>query len=216
MLHLNEFYERIWRIGVIPVVVLERVADAAPLAEALVRGGLPAAEVTFRTPAAGQAMREMRLACPGMLIGSGTVLSCEDVDRTVEAGGQFAVSPGFDEAIVKHCLELDLPPLPAAVTPTELMAVRRLGLTVSKFFPASVYGDLAAIRALAAPFVGHRFMPTGGVSQDNLESFFSDPSIIACGGTWMVKEKLISEGRFDEIEALARKAADTVRALRGA
>ena len=215
MERFDEFYQRIWSIGVVPVVVLERVEDAVPLADALVAGGLPAAEVTFRTPVAAECIRVMREAHPEMCIGAGTVLTCEDVDRTLEAGGEFVVSPGFDADVVARCLELGVPVLPAAVTPTEVMAVRRMGLTVSKFFPAKSFGGLATINDLAAPFVGHRFMPTGGVSQANLEEFLSNPSIIACGGTWMVKADLVKGGRFDEVERLSAEAAATVRKLHG-
>ena len=211
----ESFYERIQAIGVVPVVVLDRVEDAVPLADALVAGGLPAAEVTFRTPVAAACIRAMRDAHPDMCIGSGTVLTSEDVDRTVEAGGEFVVSPGFDADVVQRCLDLDVPVLPAAVTPTEVMAIRRMGLTVSKFFPAKSFGGLTTIKDLAAPFVGHRFMPTGGVSQANLEEFLSNPSIIACGGTWMVKADLVHDGRFDEVERLSAEAAATVRRLRG-
>ncbi len=215
MERLDEFYQRIWQLGVVPVVVLERVEDAVPLADALVTGNLPAAEVTFRTPVAAECIQAMRNAHPDMCIGAGTVLTCKDVDRTIEAGGEFIVSPGFDAEVVAYCLELGVPVLPAAVTPTEIMAVRRMGLTVSKFFPAGAFGGLSTINGLAAPFVGHRFMPTGGVSQDNLEEFLTNPHIIACGGTWMVKADLIAAGDFAKVRQLAEDAAATVRMLRG-
>ena len=211
----DEFYERVWELGVVPVVVLDRVEDAVPLADALVAGGLPAAEVTFRTPVAAECIRAMRKAHHAMCIGAGTVLTCEDVDRTIKAGGAFVVSPGFDAEVVRYCLELDMPVLPAAVTPTELMAVRRMGLDVSKFFPAAAFGGLATINDLAAPFVGHRFMPTGGVSQANLAEFLANPHVIACGGTWMVRKDLIAAGNFAEVQRLTETAATTVRALRG-
>lgn len=211
----DEFYEDIWELGVVPVVVLDRVEDAVPLAQALVAGGLPAAEVTFRTPVAQDCIRAMHEAHPRMMLGAGTVLTCEDVDRTVMAGGEFVVSPGFDAEIVQYCLELDVPVLPAAVTPTEIMAVRRMGLDVSKFFPAGAFGGLATINDLAAPFVGHRFVPTGGVSQANLAEYLASPHVVACGGSWMVRRELIAAGDFARVQQLSEQAAATVRAVRG-
>lgn len=214
MLTLDEFYERLYGLGVVPVVVLERVEDAAPLAHALVAGGLPAAEVTFRTPVAAECIAAMHEVEPDLCLGAGTVLTVADVDRTLAAGGGFVVSPGFDRAVVCRCLDLGLPVLPAGVTPTEIMAIRALGITVSKFFPAGAYGGLAAIDALAAPFVGHRFMPTGGVTPQNLGQYLASPHVIACGGSWMVKGSLIAAGRFDEVERLAREAVEAVRSVR--
>lgn len=210
----DAYYDRLWKLGVMPVVVLDRVEDALPLADALVAGGLPAAEVTFRTPVAAACIRIMREAHPDMCLGAGTVLTCEDVDRTIEAGGSFTVSPGFDPEVVQHCLERDIPVLPAAVTPTEIMAVRRTGLTVSKFFPAETFGGLPAIKALSAPFDDHRYMPTGGVSAQNLRSYLADRHVIACGGSWMVRPKLIAEGRFDTIRQLTREAVEVVSEVR--
>ena len=179
----DDFYQRVWEIGVVPVVVLRRVEDAAPLAEALVAGGLPAAEVTFRTPVAADCIAAMRAAQPGLCLGAGTVLTCEDVDRTVAMGGAFVVSPGFDPEVVAHCLTRGIPVIPAGVTPTEIMAIRRMGIDVSKFFPAETFGGLAVLDALAAPFAGHRFMPTGGVSIANLPAYLASPHVLACGGT---------------------------------
>lgn len=211
----DAFYERIFELGVVPVVVLNCVEDAAPLAHALVAGGLPAAEVTFRTPVAAACIAAMRAAEPDLCLGAGTVLAVGDVDRTLEAGGTFVVSPGFDEAVVRRCLDLGVPVIPAGVTPTEIMAIRSMGITVSKFFPADVFGGLSAIEALAAPLVGHRFMPTGGVTLQNLGQYLASPHVVACGGTWMVKGDLIEAGRFDEVGRLAQEAVAVVRSVRG-
>lgn len=210
----DAFYEHIYRLGVVPVVVLNRVEDAAPLAHALVAGGLPAAEVTFRTPVAAECIAAMRAAEPDLCLGAGTVLSVSDIGRTLEAGGTFVVSPGFDAAVVRHCLDLEIPVLPAGVTPTEIMAIRAMGIIVSKFFPADIFGGLAAIEALAAPLVGHRFMPTGGVTLQNLSQYLASPHVVACGGTWMVKGDLIEAGRFDEVERLVRETVSVVQSVR--
>lgn len=206
MQFLDDFYAKSSDLAVIPVVVLNDVADAVPLADALVAGGMPSAEVTFRTSCAAECIRAMREAHPTMAVGAGTVLSVEQVDAALAAGAEFIVSPGFDADVVEHCLELEVPVLPGTVTPSEVQAARKLGLTVTKFFPAAQYGGLNTIKALAAPFVGHRFMPTGGVSASNLGEYLSSPHILACGGTWMVKANLIQDGRFDEVEALCKEA----------
>lgn len=210
-MYMDEYYKKVEELAIIPVVVLDDAKDAKPLADALVAGGMPSAEVTFRTAAAADSIRAMREAHPDMAVGAGTVLSVEQVDQAVEAGAEFIVSPGFDEAVVRHCMECELPVFPACVTPTEIIQARNLGIHVTKFFPASNYGGLSTINALAAPFVGHRFMPTGGVSAANVGEYLASPHVIACGGTWMVKANLISEGRFDEVERLAGEAMEIAR-----
>lgn len=213
-MYMDSYYEKVERLAIIPVVVLDDAADARPLADALVAGGMPSAEVTFRTAAAADSIRAMREAHPDMAVGAGTVLSVEQVDEAVDAGAEFIVSPGFDEEVVRHCMERELPVFPACVTPTEVIAARKLGIHVTKFFPAAQYGGLSTIGALAAPFVGHRFMPTGGVSPVNVAEFLASPHVIACGGTWMVKANLIKEGRFDEVERLCREAMEIVATVR--
>lgn len=213
-MNMDSYYEKVHELAIIPVVVLDDVADAKPLADALVAGGMPSAEVTFRTACAADVIRAMRAAQPQMAVGAGTVLSVEQVDEAIEAGAEFIVSPGFDADVVRHCQERGVPVFPACVTPTEIIAARKLGIEVTKFFPAAQYGGLATINALSAPFVGHRFMPTGGVSASNVAEFLSNPHVIACGGTWMVKADLIRQGRFDEVERLAREAMEIAHSVR--
>ena len=210
----EDFYVRLEALGVMPVVVLERAQDAVPLAHALVAGGLPAAEVTFRTACAAECIAAMREAEPGMLVGAGTVLNEAQVDEAIRVGAQFVVSPGWSVRIVARVLEQDVPALPGAVTPTDLMAARAMGLEVTKFFPAAQFGGLSTIRALSAAFIGHRFMPTGGVSAGNLAEFLADPAIIACGGTWMVKPALFADGDFSQVTALSEQAVRIVEYVR--
>ena len=211
----EQFYTKLESLGIVPVVVLERVEDAAPLAHALMAAGMASAEVTFRTACAAECIRAMAAAVPELCVGAGTVLTIEQLDEALEAGAQFIVSPGFDAEFVSACIERNVPVLPGTVTPSEVTAARKLGLTVTKFFPAAQYGGLNTINALAAPFVGHRFMPTGGVSTANVEEYLTSKNIIACGGTWMVKPTMFAGGDFSEVERVAREAMDKVRAVRG-
>lgn len=209
------FYEKLEQLGIVPVVVLEKVEDAAPLAHALMAAGMASAEVTFRTACAAECIAAMAEAEPDMCVGAGTVLTVEQVDRAVAAGAQFIVSPGYNEDVVRHCIEIDVPVLPGTVSPSEVTAAANHGLTVTKFFPAAQYGGLSTIKALAAPFVGHRFMPTGGVSTANVEEYLSCPSIIACGGTWMVKPEIFADGDFNEVQRIATEAMEVVHRVRG-
>lgn len=209
------FYEKLEQLGIVPVVVLEKVEDATPLAHALMAAGMASAEVTFRTACAAECIAAMAEAEPDMCVGAGTVLTVEQVDRAVAAGAQFIVSPGYNEDVVRHCIEIDVPVLPGTVSPSEVTAAANHGLTVTKFFPAAQYGGLSTIKALAAPFVGHRFMPTGGVSTANVEEYLSCPSIIACGGTWMVKPELFADGDFSEVQRIATEAMEAVHRVRG-
>ncbi len=211
----ESFYEELEGLGIVPVVVLEKVEDAAPLAHALMAAGMKSAEVTFRTACAAECIAAMAEAEPEMCVGAGTVLTVEQVERAREAGARFIVSPGFNPDVVKHCIELDLPVLPGTVTPSEVTAAVNLDLKVTKFFPAAQYGGLNTIKALGAVFGGHRFMPTGGVSTGNVEEYLSDPVIIACGGTWMVKPALFADGDFSKVEQVAREAMDVVAQVRG-
>ena len=214
-MNTNGFYEKLHATGVVPVVVLEKVEDAVPMAHALVSGGLPAAEVTFRTAAAADCIREMSEKCPDILVGAGTVVTIDQAKRAVDAGAKFVVAPGTDLATVNWCLEHEVNVLPGAVTPSEITTLVNLGIHVSKFFPANLYGGRKAMDALASVFVGHRFMPTGGVSQDNLEEYLADPAIIAAGGTWMVKPKLFADGDFSKVQELASQAAEAIKGVRG-
>ena len=214
-IRMKDLAERFHEVGVVPVVVLEDAKDAVPLAQALVEGGLPCAEVTFRTAAAEESIRLMAEKFPEMLVGAGTVLTVEQVDRSVHAGAEFIVSPGFDPEIVDYCIEKKIPVLPGCITPSEAAQAVRRGLSVIKFFPAEQAGGLAFIKAMAAPYTSLSFMPTGGINPENVKKYLEYDRIFACGGSWMVKGKLITEGRFDEIEKLTREAAKYVEDIRG-
>lgn len=206
--------ERFSELGVVPVVVLDDAKDALPLAEALTEGGLPCAEVTFRTAAAEESIRLMSEKYPDMLVGAGTVLTKEQVDRAAAAGAKFMVSPGFDEEIVDYCLEKNIPVFPGCATPSEVAKAVKRGLKVVKFFPAEQAGGIAMIKAMAAPYTMVRFMPTGGISAKNLEDYLSFSKILCCGGSWMVKGDLIKAGAFDKIRELTKEAAELAASIR--
>jgi 2-dehydro-3-deoxyphosphogluconate aldolase / (4S)-4-hydroxy-2-oxoglutarate aldolase len=185
---------------IVPVVVLDDPGRADDLGAALVAGGLPVAEVTFRTPAAAAVLR--RLADRGdLVVGAGTVLTTEQVDRAQEAGARFVVSPGLSADVVRHCQELGLPVLPGVSTATELMHALRLGLTTVKLFPAEACGGLGTVKALAAAFPGARFVPTGGITAASAPAYLAHPAVAAVGGSWMVAPDLLSGGRWDEVAA---------------
>jgi 2-dehydro-3-deoxyphosphogluconate aldolase/(4S)-4-hydroxy-2-oxoglutarate aldolase len=200
------------RARLVPVVVLDRAEDAEPLAEALAAGGLPVAEVTFRTAAAPEAIRRM-CRRGGITVGAGTVLNASQVEAAAEAGAQFIVSPGFSPAVVEACRERHLPVIPGAVTPSEIMAALEAGLDVLKFFPASRYGGPATLKDLAGPFGNVRFVPTGGVSEANLADYLGLPNVAAVGGSWMVAKKLVAAGAFDQISALCAQAVAAAAAV---
>lgn len=202
----KQMEEKIAELKVVPVVVLEDAKDAAPLAKALCEGGLPCAEVTFRTAAAKDSIKAMTDAYPDMLVGAGTVLTTEQVDSAVEAGAKFIVSPGFDPEIVDYCLEKEIPVFPGCITPSEVAQAVKRGLRVVKFFPAEQFGGVATIKALSAPYVGLKFMPTGGISAKNLKEYLACKPIVACGGSWMVKKDLIEAGEFEKIKELTKEA----------
>lgn len=202
----KQMEEKIAELKVVPVVVLEDAKDAAPLAKALCEGGLPCAEVTFRTAAAKDSIKAMTDAYPDMLVGAGTVLTTEQVDSAVEAGAKFIVSPGFDPEIVDYCLEKEIPVFPGCITPSEVAQAVKRGLRVVKFFPAEQFGGVATIKALSAPYVGLKFMPTGGISAKNLKEYLACKPIVACGGSWMVKKDLIQAGEFEKIKELTKEA----------
>jgi 2-dehydro-3-deoxyphosphogluconate aldolase/(4S)-4-hydroxy-2-oxoglutarate aldolase len=208
-------FQKFSEIGIIPVVVLNDVKDAEPLGKALMEGGLPAAEVTFRTEAAEESIRIMAEKFPDMLVGAGTVLTIEQVDRAVAAGAKFIVAPGLDEEIVKYCLEKDIPVCPGTQTASEMMRAIKLGLTHVKFFPAEAAGGLNMIKAVAAPYTNLVFMPTGGINEQNVRDYLGFKKIVACGGTWMVKNSLIESGDFDKIKELTHNAAAIVKEVRG-
>ena len=183
--------EQFYDYAVVPVVVLDDAEDAAPLAEALVKGGLPCAEVTFRTEAAEESIRIMSEKYPEMLVGAGTVLTTEQVDRAVATGAKFIVSPGFDPEIVDYCMEKNIPVFPGCVSPSEVAQAVKRGLKVVKFFPAEQAGGLAMLKAMAAPYTMLKFMPTGGINTKNLKEYLGFSKILCCGGSWMVKGDMI-------------------------
>lgn len=207
--------ERFQELGVVPVVVLDEAKDAVPLAEALVEGGLPCAEVTFRTEAAKESIRLMAERFPDMLVGAGTVLSRDQVDAALEAGAKFIVSPGFDGEIVDYCLEKKIPVFPGCISPSEVAQAVKRGLRVVKFFPAESAGGIGMIRAMAAPYVGIKFMPTGGINTRNLEEYLSCDKILCCGGSWMVKSEFVKNGEFDKIRKLTQEARNLAKSVRG-
>ncbi|MBQ8081600.1 MAG: bifunctional 4-hydroxy-2-oxoglutarate aldolase/2-dehydro-3-deoxy-phosphogluconate aldolase [Clostridia bacterium] len=212
---MTEMMQRLKTLGIVPVVVLNDAEDALPLAERLVKGGLPCAEVTFRTAAAEEALRRMAKAFPEMILGAGTVLTTEQADRAIDAGAKFIVSPGLNPKVTEHVLKKGVPMTPGVCTPTEIEAALQFDLDVVKFFPAEPSGGLKMIKALAAPYVGLSFMPTGGIGPDNVRDYLRYDRIVACGGSWMVNGALVKEGKFDEIEALVREAAQIVKEIRG-
>ena len=202
--------------GVVPVVVLNDPAEARPVAKALIAGGLPVAEITFRTDAAEESIRIIASEFPEMLVGAGTVLTTEQVDRAVAAGAKFIVCPGFDPEIVDYCLSKDIPIFPGCTTASEVAWGVKRGLKNLKFFPAEQCGGVATIKALCAAYVGVKFMPTGGIGPKNLETYLSCDKILCCGGSWMVKGDLIKAGKFDEIERLTKEAVAMAGAIRNA
>ena len=203
---MKSIEERFAELKVVPVVVLNDVKDAEPLAKALVEGGLPCAEVTFRTEAAAESLRIMAEAYPDMLVGAGTVLTTEQVDKAVEAGAKFIVSPGFDPEIVDYCIEKNISVFPGCATPSEVAQAVKRGLKVVKFFPAEQAGGLAMIKAMAAPYNMLRFMPTGGINTKNLKEYLACDKILCCGGSWMVKGDMVEAGEFDKIQKLTEEA----------
>ena len=202
--------ERLRNSVVVPVVVLDRAEDAIPTANALVAGGVDTMEITFRTACAADAIREVAENCPDILVGAGTILNVEQAKLAVEMGAKFIVSPGFSEEVVAWCVENNIPVAPGCVTPTEIMGALKYGLTMVKFFPANVYGGLNAMKNLSAPFVGLKFLPTGGVNTANIKEYWDAPFIHAVGGSWVCPKAEISAGNWEKITALcleARRAA---------
>ena len=212
---MEEVMKCLEQCGVVPVVALEREEDAPALMQALCEGGLPIAEVTFRTAAAEAAIRRIAKEFPQVCVGAGTVLTVEQAERALAAGAKFIVSPGFSRELVLYCQKRQIPVFPGGVTPTEIMQILEMGIRVVKFFPAQDMGGLEAIKALAAPFPGVRFMPTGGINEKNLREYLQNPKIAACGGSWMVSKALIEAGDFDTIRRKTAEAAAIVKEVRG-
>ena len=200
--------KRIETCGVVPVVVIGNADDAVPTAKALLEGGVDVMEITLRTAAGLDAIREVAKNCPEVCVGAGTVLTLEQCKQAVEAGAKFIVSPGFDPATVKWCVENNIAVTPGCVTPTEIMGALTFGLQVLKFFPADVYGGLSAMKALAGPFGNVKFIPTGGVSEKTLAEYVEAPFIHAVGGSWFCNKDDIANGNFERITELSRAAAN--------
>jgi 2-dehydro-3-deoxyphosphogluconate aldolase/(4S)-4-hydroxy-2-oxoglutarate aldolase len=196
--------------GIVPVVVLDDVKDAVPVAQALLMGGIDVMEITFRTAAAADSIKAVSESCPNMLVGAGTVITLDQCKKAVECGAKFIVSPGFDPEVVKWCVESGVTVTPGCVTPTEIMAAMKLGLNVVKFFPANVYGGLSAMKGLSGPFGGIKFIPTGGVNAQNVGEYISAPFIHAVGGSWVCPRADIAAGNFDKITALCAEARKSI------
>ncbi|MGN1316869.1 MAG: bifunctional 4-hydroxy-2-oxoglutarate aldolase/2-dehydro-3-deoxy-phosphogluconate aldolase [Acutalibacteraceae bacterium] len=212
---MNEMNTRISNIGIVPVIKLNNPErDAAPLAKALCDGGVPVAEVTFRAEGADKAISLMKEACPDMLVGAGTVLYVEQVDKAIAAGAEFIVTPGFDPEIVAYCQKKNMPVYPGCTTPTDYHAALKFGLEVLKFFPAEQSGGLAKIKSMSAPFPMFKIMPTGGISLKNLKEYISAPQIAACGGSYMVTAELIDSQNWAEITELCRQSVEIVKEAR--
>ena len=208
-----DILKQVYNIGIIPVIKINNASKAVPLAKALIDGGLAAAEVTFRTDAAEESIRAISKAYPDMLVGAGTVLTIEQAERALSAGAKFIVSPGFNPKVVKWCLDKGVTPLPGCTTPSEIEQALELGLKVVKFFPAEQSGGLAKIKAMSAPYTNVKFMPTGGVSLDNVNEYLANGKILACGGSFMVKESYIDNDNWEEITNLTKKAVSTMLGL---
>ena len=212
---MNTMNERISKIGVVPVIKLNHPErDAAALGKALCAGGVPVAEITFRAAGADKAIKLMKEACPDMLVGAGTVTNTDQIDKVIEAGGDFIVSPGFDPELVAYAQEKGIAVYPGCTTASEYHQALKFGLEVIKFFPAEQSGGLAKIKALAGPFPMFKVMPTGGISLKNLKDYLSSPFIAACGGSYMVTADLIDNNKWDEITELCKKSRDLIEEAR--
>jgi len=211
---MTDILKQLGTLGLIPVVAIETAQDAPKLGQALLDGGLPCAEITFRTAAAEEAIRLMAAECPDVLVGAGTVLSVEQAQKAVAAGAQYIVSPGFDADVVDWCLANSVPITPGVVTPTEVALALKKGLSVLKFFPAEAAGGVKLLKAIAAPYGQVKFIPTGGINAQNLAGYLSLPMVHACGGSWMVTKQLIAAGEFDQITDLTRQAVTIAQQIR--
>lgn len=205
-----ELLQQIEQHKIVPVIKLDSSENALPLAEALIRGGLPVAEITFRTDAAEASIKAISRKYPEMLVGAGTITSIEQARRARNAGASFLVSPGFHRAVTEFAIEQHIPIFPGVCTPTELMMLLEYQLPAAKFFPAEQYGGLKTIKALSAPFPNMKFMPTGGINAQNILEYLSFEKIIACGGSWMVKDSLINAHEFDKITEMTKEAVSLV------
>ena len=207
---MNKILEKIGELGIVPVVKIEKAEDALPLGRALMDGDLPIAEITFRTSAAEESIKILNRELSQLLVGAGTVLTVEQVKEAVSAGAKFIVSPGFNPKVVDYCIENSIPVTPGINNPTQIEMALERGIEVVKFFPAEASGGLPLLESMSAPYSGIKFIPTGGINLNNLTSYLSNQKVQACGGSWMVKDNLISSGRFDEITRLTQEAVATM------
>lgn len=209
---MEDIIKKISGIGIVPVVKLDDASDAVPLAKALYNGGIGCAEITYRTAAAEKSIENIVREVPEMLVGAGTVTSCDQIDSAIAAGAKFLVSPGLNEKVVRYAIEKKTPMVPGCSTPSDIERAMELGLNVLKFFPAEQSGGLAMIKALCGPYTSVKFMPTGGINENNYLSYLANEKIVAVGGSWMVNADLIREKKFDEIEKICK---ETVRKMHG-
>ena len=207
---MDKIIEKISAMGVVPVVAIENASDAGGLGDALIKGGLPCAEITFRTAAAASAIRTLCNSHPGILVGAGTILTKSDAETAVDAGASFVVTPGFDGDLVDWCLDQSIPVIPGVMTPTDINAAINRKLNVLKFFPAEAAGGVKTLKAISGPYGSIKFVPTGGITLGNVEEYLSLPNVVACGGSWLVKKALISSGEFDTIKSLVREVVQLV------
>ena len=212
---MSEVLNRVAEIGVVPVIAMNSAEQALPLADALLAGGLPVVEITFRTQAAAEVIRLLARERPELIVGAGTVVNVQQVHDAVEAGAKFLVSPGSDAEVIAEAIKLGVPITPGVVTPSEIMIGLKLGLKVFKFFPAENYGGLKTIKALSGPFPQIKILPTGGINQNNAAEYFKNPKIVAVGGSWMCTKDMISAGDFDAITEKSRAATDLFKEIRG-
>ena len=211
---MNTITQKIGELGVVPVIAIEHAEDAAPLAQALITGGLPCMEITFRTPAAEDAIRVISQQYPDMLVGGGTVLTIAQARKAIQAGADFIVTPGLDPEVVSFCQQMQIPIFPGVMTPTELQQALNLGCTVMKFFPAEAAGGIPFLQALSGPFKQVQFIPLGGISPANMGEYLALPQVLAVGGTWLAKQEQITAGDFAGIEQRAREAVALVQTVR--
>lgn len=207
---MNSIFEKIHEIGIVPVIALDDAEKAVPLAKALIEGGIPCAEITFRTACAEEAIRKITSEVPEMLVGAGTVLTREQLDRAVDAGSKFIVSPGFNPNIIKYAQKKNVLMIPGTAVPGEMEQAMELGLEVVKFFPAESNGGISMLKAVSAPYRTLKFMPTGGINENNITDYIVSDNIVACGGSWMVNNKLIADENYAEITRLAKQAVKTM------
>jgi 2-dehydro-3-deoxyphosphogluconate aldolase/(4S)-4-hydroxy-2-oxoglutarate aldolase len=211
---MSTINDRLYQLGVIPVVAIKDAKDAVSLGQALMSGGLPCAEITFRTAAAADSIQSIAARFPDMLVGAGTVLSVDQAQKAIDGGAKFLVTPGFDADVVAFSLSKGVPIYPGVATPTEINMALNMGLSTLKFFPAEALGGLKTLKAISAPYIQVRFIPTGGINPQNLPDYLGSPAVFACGGSWLVKKTMIANGEFEPISNLAAQAVQTVQKIR--